>query len=142
MADIEIRYHTQEVPDNSFRDMPGKVGQVRVLGQTVGFDGNDFLKPARPEAVVAEADLGGAFFALEPDLQRLNEANQQGAVEKTQVAQYPVPADVARKSILNLGHENALPRRLSSITAGKAEHFLQQFLVSFLTAPCPNANRA
>src|SRR5690606_13688187 len=128
---------SQKVAQGAFGQVSGKVVQLRFRLEFLRVQGNDLLKPSRTKRMVAQAYLRRGLSPLEAEFQGLDETDQQRSIQKTQVVEDPVPPNVARERLLDLGNEHALPGTLSGVSATETEDLFQQFLVS-LDSPRPH----
>ena len=69
VGDIEIRDGAQKISRCTFGDVSSQVGQMRRAFQAIWREGNDFLQPGGPQAVIAQAEFGGAALTFEPQFQ-------------------------------------------------------------------------
>src|SRR3990170_7192394 len=83
--------------------------------------------------MVAQTQLRGSAPALKPQFERLDQSQQQGAVQELQVSQYPLPADVSVHRSADFIEVEGLVRRLTDIPTCEPEHLFEQVHVAPLS---------
>src|SRR5437867_688763 len=133
MSHVQIHERFEEITRHAFGQMPSEVGEVRSGEQPLGSQGYYFLKPRRPQGVIAKANLGGPSTPLQAELQGFNQTHQESSIQELQIGHHPLWSDVSIHSSFDFFQIKRRRRRLPGIPTGKAENFLQQMLISFLT---------
>src|SRR5438552_2579837 len=91
MSHIKCWDRGKEVSQGAFGQMPSQIRELGVCRQTLGVQRDQFLEPTCPESMVAQADFWRRFFSLEPKFQGRDEANEQGSIQETEIAEDAVP---------------------------------------------------
>ncbi len=129
-----MRQTTQEVAHHALGQVARQVGQMRSRSEPIRVQGDVLLKPRSPESVVAEAELGVAFAAFEPQLLRGDDLQQHRPVQEPKIGQDASPADVPTEGLANLVEVHGLAGALPCVATGQPVHFLQEGTVPALAA--------
>src|SRR6185369_6612546 len=108
--------------------------EMRLREERPGIDRYDFLEPTRPQPVIRKAELRAAAAFLEPDLQRIDQSQEQGVAQEPQIAEGFLGADVSVEGPASLPGEELRPGGLADIAAGQPEHLFEQKRVAFAAA--------
>src|ERR1700674_5275706 len=114
--------------------MPGQIRKVDRSFKSRRCQRNHFLQPCRPQCVIAQTELVRTALFLESQLQRLDQSQQKGRIQKLEVSKHSLPADVGIHRMSQLREIETLRRRLAHVPACETKHFFEQMLVALLPA--------
>lgn len=83
VGQVKVRHTGQEIADNTLSQVSCQIGQVGLLPELCGVQGHDLLEPARPQAVVAQAELAVSLPPFQSNLERTNQPQQKGPLEES-----------------------------------------------------------
>lgn len=98
--------------------------------ERLGVDREHLFEPAPAQPLVDHAELGWATLLLEPDLERLDQSQEERALEEVEVAQDALPADVPGERVLDVGDQRRLRRCLAGIAAAEPERLFEELPIA------------
>ncbi len=110
--------------------MTSKVSQVRIHILGLGEQGDLLLKVGGPKGGIAETDLRESLSALQSDLERRDEPQEEGAVQKLEVVTDTVRSNISRKTRPKLGGQPLWTGSLSRVSARQTKDLTEELFVT------------